>query len=86
MSKFFISCDEATTICDKSQYGEVKFVDKIKLNFHFLMCKYCKTYTKQNTLLSKIFGNYSKEHCKETKCMSQHDKEKIEVEVNKKLK
>ncbi|PHR72563.1 MAG: hypothetical protein COA67_04765 [Lutibacter sp.] len=86
MSKFFISCDEATTICDKSQYGEITVFDKIKLNFHFLICKYCKTYTKQNTLLSKIFGNYAKGHCEEQRCMSSQDKEKIETEVKKKLK
>jgi len=86
MSKFFISCDEATTICDKNQYSEASMFDKIKLNFHFLMCKYCRKYSKQNTLLSKIFGNYADEQCGEKKCMSPHDKEKMETEVNKKIK
>ncbi len=86
MNKFFISCDEATTICDKNQYGEAMVFDKVKLSVHFLRCKICKMYTKQNTLLSKIFGSYSKKHCEKQKSMSYQDKEKIEVEVKKKLK
>ena len=86
MSKLFISCDEATTICDKNQYGEATLFDKIKLGLHFLRCKICKKYTKQNMLLSKIFGGYAKEHCEKQKCLSREDKEKNEAEVKKKLK
>ena len=86
MSKFFISCDEATTICDKNQYGEATLFEKLKLSFHFMRCKICKVYTKHNNLLSKIFGNYAKEHCEKQQCLSHQDKEKIEIEVSKKLK
>jgi hypothetical protein len=85
MSKLFISCDEATTICDKNQYGEATIIDKLKLNLHFLRCKICKMYTKQNTLLSRIFGVYSDEQCAEKKCLSPEDKQKIEKQVAEKL-
>lgn len=50
-----ISCDEAALICSKSQYKESSFLEKVKLNFHILFCKYCKEYVKQNSLLSKIY-------------------------------
>ena len=40
-----ISCDEATKICDKSQYKEASFLDKVKLNFHLILCKKCGKYT-----------------------------------------
>ncbi|WP_152286222.1 hypothetical protein [Flavicella marina] len=56
MSKFKITCDEATTICDKSQYGKATIMEIIKLRIHFLGCKICALYTKQNTLLSKILN------------------------------
>lgn len=56
MSKFKITCDEATTICDKSQYGKATLIELIKIKFHFLGCKICSVYTKQNTLLSKILN------------------------------
>jgi predicted ATP-binding protein involved in virulence len=56
MAKFKITCDEATTICDKSQYGKATILEIIKLKIHFLGCKICSLYTKQNTLLSKILN------------------------------
>ncbi|MCF6279703.1 MAG: hypothetical protein L3J14_05085 [Flavobacteriaceae bacterium] len=85
MSKFFISCDETTTICDKNQYNEATFLDKMKLMVHFIICKHCKKYSKQNTFLSKIFGNYAEEQCREQKCMSHKDKEILEEKVKEKL-
>ena len=56
MAKFKITCDEATTICDKSQYGVVSIMEIIKLRIHFIGCKICSLYTKQNTLISKILN------------------------------
>ena len=56
MSKIKITCDEATTICDKSQYGKATLIEIIKLRIHFLGCKICALYTKQNTLISKILN------------------------------
>lgn len=56
MAKFKMTCDEATTVCDKSQYGKATIMEIIKLKFHFLGCKICSLYTKQNTLLSKILN------------------------------
>ena len=52
--KFMINCDEATAICDKSQYGEATIYDKIRPNFHLLVCKYCKSYTKKAKFLVSI--------------------------------
>jgi hypothetical protein len=51
----YITCDEATTICDKSQYNEASFAEKIKLNLHFLSCKICRLYTRQNKRMSDLF-------------------------------
>ncbi|CAL2102605.1 conserved protein of unknown function [Tenacibaculum sp. 190130A14a] len=80
--KFLITCDEATTICDKSQYGEATFLEKIKLNFHLLVCKVCAMYTKQNRTMSKLFkmkaSNCSKQ---ETQCLSNSDKEALKEQL-----
>lgn len=86
MSKLFISCDEATTICDKNQYGEASLYDKLRLNLHFLRCKICRVYTKQNTLLTKIFGGYAEEQCAKKNCLTVEDKKKLETELKSKLK
>lgn len=56
MSKFKITCDEATTICDKSQYRKATILEIIKLRIHFLGCNICTLYTKQNKILSKILN------------------------------
>ena len=83
--KLKITCDEATTICDKNQYGEATFTDKLKLQLHFLSCKICSLYTKQNTLLTKIYKNKAKsdqEHSA-TLCMSDEEKEKLRKEFEK---
>lgn len=85
MGKIFISCDEATAICDKNQYREASFMEKLRLNIHFIFCKYCRKYTKQNTLLSKIFGDYSKTQCGVHK-LPEDEKKRLEEELKKKLK
>ena len=85
-SKIFISCNEATTICDKTQYGEATLLEKIKLNIHFIRCKFCKMYTKHNTYLTRMLGIYSKDaHCGKEKCLSAKEKFEIEKEVEKRI-
>jgi hypothetical protein len=81
MAKFIITCDEATTICDKSQYGEATFFGKIKLNVHFLLCKICGLYSKQNTEMSKVYKMKAMD-CKEKKqCMSSEEKETLKKKL-----
>lgn len=49
-----ISCDKAATICNKVQYKEASFVEKMKLRLHLLFCKTCRKFTKKNTELSQL--------------------------------
>lgn len=86
MSKFFISCDEATEICDKNQYGNANFYDKIKMMLHVFACKICKCYSEQNGLLTKVYNDYSSRQCKKSKYLSEVDKQKIEEAVKEKMK
>lgn len=44
-----ISCEKASLICNKAQYDEATFMDKVKLKFHLMICKTCSTYTRKNT-------------------------------------
>lgn len=86
MGRFIISCDQATTICDKNQYGEATFTDKFKLMFHFMICKICKQYTKQNGIMSRVFGSYAKtQECGKQKCMTIEEKQKMEKCVKEKI-
>ncbi len=84
MGKFKLTCDEATMICDKSQYGEASFNEKLKLNFHIAFCKFCKMYSAQNAKLTDMFK--SKCSLSENKrLMSNEDKNKISEEFEKML-
>ncbi|MFO7673915.1 MAG: hypothetical protein R6V74_09435 [Lutibacter sp.] len=47
-----ITCNEATEICDKSQYKEASIWEKIKLGTHLFLCKKCGLYAKQNKMMS----------------------------------
>ena len=83
--KLKITCNEATTICDKNQYGEASFMEKLKLQIHFMTCPICPKYTKQNTLLTKIYKKKAKADQAQTVsfCMSDEDKEKLRKELEK---
>lgn len=52
--KFFIPCDKANHVCDKTQYKEATLWEKIKLNIHLIYCNACRKYTKNNTKLTKL--------------------------------
>jgi hypothetical protein len=72
-----LSCDQATAICDKSQYGEASIKELIILKIHFVRCKICVIYSKQNTILSAFYGAYSK-GCKDLNhCLSSEEKEEL---------
>lgn len=64
--KLFVSCDEAQICCDKSQYNEASFFEKIKLSLHLLYCKACRTYTKNNNKLTDLVNNKKVTSFKET--------------------
>ena len=49
-----ISCEQAAIICNKTQYNEASFLEKIKLRMHLLICKACSAFTKKNTQLTAL--------------------------------
>lgn len=53
MGKFFINCEDAQVICDKSQYKNASLFEKLKHTFHLIYCKYCRKYSKNNTKLTE---------------------------------
>ena len=75
VKKFMITCDEATAICDKSQYSEASFFEKIKLSFHLFICKICAKYSKQNKKMTVVFKMKADSCKKQSPCLSTNDKE-----------
>lgn len=53
-NKIILPCNKANHVCDKTQYKEASFLEKIKLSIHLLYCSACRKYTKNNTKLTKL--------------------------------
>lgn len=49
-----IDCEKSVHYCDKSQYTESSFKEKIGYKFHIFICKVCKEYSTQNTKLTQV--------------------------------
>ena len=80
-NKLFVSCDEAGHVCDKTQYKEASFWEKIKLNMHLIYCRACREYTSNNQKLTKIITK-SEIHCLDAK-VKETMKEQFEVKLEK---
>jgi hypothetical protein len=79
-NKIILPCDKANHVCDKTQYKEASFWEKIKLSIHLLYCKACRKYTKNNTKLTKLI---SKEPVKMDTSAKQSLKSAFEQELAK---
>jgi len=66
-----ISCDKAALICNKAQYKEATFIEKMKLKLHLTMCKTCSKYTKENIEFTTL--------CEKANMTSLSDNEKIKM-------
>jgi len=76
-----IKCNEANHVCDKSQYKEANFWEKIKLTIHLIYCKACKEYSSRNKKLTQAI-----EDSRVTSVSSEEKqilKEKLQKELSK---
>ncbi len=74
-----MKCEEAGHVCDKSQYKEASFWEKVKLNIHLIYCKACREYTINNTKLSKVFKK------SDIKTMPLNDKKEIKEKLHQEI-
>lgn len=56
-NRLFVSCEEANLFCDKNQYKEASFWEKVRLNIHFAYCKVCRQYSINNGKLTQLIQN-----------------------------
>lgn len=82
--KFFLKCDDAANLCDKSQYKEAGFFDKLMLRIHLLMCKLCRSYSQRNVILTNTIKSAN------IKTLTLEDKQllkkKLQYEIDKNRK
>lgn len=73
-----ISCEKAAIICNKSQYKEASFIEKLSLRYHLLVCKSCSTFTKKNTDFSMLCDKAN------LQSLSEYDKLKMKEQLKSK--
>ncbi len=66
-----ISCEKASIICNKSQYNEASWFEKLKLRFHLAYCKTCSKYSAKNTQFTTL--------CQNAHLQSLSEKEKLRM-------
>lgn len=76
----FIACKEAGHTCDKSQYKEASFWEKVKLNIHLIYCKACREYSKNNQKLTKLTKK------EDVDCLTLNEKEVMKSHLSNELK
>ncbi len=47
-------CEKAALICDKAQYNEATFIEKLQLMYHLYRCKRCAKHSKKNGELTSL--------------------------------
>ncbi|MFV8224976.1 hypothetical protein [Christiangramia aquimixticola] len=62
---FFMDCSAAAICCDKAQYQEANFFEKIKLSFHLLLCKTCRKFSSRNRRLTDLMEDAKLKTCSE---------------------
>lgn len=80
-----LSCDEATKICDKNQYGEASLWEKIKFTIHLFLCKNCGLYSKQNRIMTQCYEKQKIVEKEKSHCLNEEEKECMKKEVKAKI-
>lgn len=77
--KLFLKCEEANHSCDKNQYNEATFWEKVKLNVHLIYCSACRKYSARNGKLSKAM------HKGNLRTMPEKDKTTLKEQLRKEM-
>ncbi|WP_034889239.1 hypothetical protein [Gillisia sp. Hel_I_29] len=76
----FVNCTEATNCCDKAQYDEATFFEKLKIRIHIAICGPCKKYTTKNHKLTELIEKSELKTCTEEQ--KKQWQEKIDKEIS----
>lgn len=52
-----IDCERGKHLCDKNQYKEASFWERVSLTVHLIFCPSCREHTKRNNALTKLIKN-----------------------------
>ncbi len=77
--KIMLSCEETRHICDKTQYNEASFWEKVKFKFHVIICGVCKKHSSNNIKLTALLNKLK------SKSLTNTEKQELESSFKKEL-
>ncbi len=58
---YTFGCKDATYLTTKKDYTTLSLSEKVLLNFHLMICKYCRFFVAQNKKINQLFrASYNK--------------------------
>ena len=60
MDKVMLSCDAATYLITRSEYGKISPLEKMQLTMHLAGCKYCRRFAEQSKYISAQLNKIKK--------------------------
>lgn len=52
-NKLMITCKESTYLVSKKQQDKLSFLEKMQLQFHLIICSYCRRFANQIDFITK---------------------------------
>ena len=74
-----MKCEEANHVCDKNQYKEANFMERLKLAIHLIYCSACRKYSFNNNKLTKALKK------SDVKTISEVDKNSLKEQLQKEM-
>jgi len=79
-NKLMITCKESTYLVSKKQQDKLSFAEKMQLQFHLMVCSYCRRFANQIALITKgiirLRANIEQQNTSITLSSEQKDKMK----------
>jgi predicted anti-sigma-YlaC factor YlaD len=83
MNKVMLDCDAATMFITKRDYVKLGRIEKLKLAMHLKVCKYCRDYAEQLSIITQQLNKISKVNNENIRnYLSDEQKESIIKEIN----
>jgi len=74
-----MKCEEANHVCDKNQYKEANFMERVRLAIHLIYCSACRKYSFNNNKLTKALKK------SKVKTISEEDKSVLKEHLQKEM-
>ncbi len=74
-----MKCENANHVCDKNQYKEASFLERVKLTVHLIYCRACRKYSVRNNKLSDAIK------ISDLKTISKEDKSNLKERLHQEI-